>query len=364
MKVFVNVFVYILAAAATVWAADAEKGRAVLENQGCLHCHTVRFEGAGHEAPKPAGDLGGRLAERYTATSLAAAVWNHTPAMWADLAANRIAPPRVSEADWQDMFAYLYSLQIFEPPAELRRGRQTLIDKRCTQCHALPNSTATAAQSAAPVMNWQVTDPVEFLYSLWNHAPRMAERKAANQRDWQTLAGRDLIDITAYVQNAQNAVPNRRFNLPEPSAGKALFDRNCANCHRGTMAPASRLKNATWADIGAGMWNHAPKKRVVPLVSPGDMGAILAYVWEQQYLGEPGNAARGKNTFDRLRCSTCHADGSPRPGQTFTPFSMVALGWGEGRRMHEAMTQRGVRWPRLSATDVANLTAYLNSARR
>lgn len=344
-----------------LWAADAGKGRAVLDNQGCLFCHTVRFDGLGHEAPKPAPDLGGRLVRRYTAPGLAAAVWNHAPAMWAELAANRILPPAISEGDWQDLFAYLYSLQIFDPPAELRRGRQVLVDKQCSRCHALPN---TSGGLATPVMNWRVRDPVEFLLSLWNHAPRMAEQKALTKIEWPTLAGRDIVDITAYVQNVQNAVPNRSFSLPEPGAGKALFERNCANCHRGSLALSSRLSNTTWADIGAAMWNHAPKKRVVPLVSRVDMGAILAYVWEQQYLGEPGNPARGRDAFERHGCARCHANGSPRPEKAYTVFSLVALGWGEGRRMHQAMADQGVRWPRLTATDVSNLAAYLNSSVR
>ena len=91
---------------------------------------------------------------------------------------------------------------------------------------------------------------------------------------------------------------------------------------------------------------------------------------ELQYMGSPGSVTQGQRTFERRKCGVCHSDAttkaplSPRPGQTFTPFSMVALGWGQGRNMHQEMIVKGVRWPRLSSTDVSNLVAYLNSLPR
>jgi len=360
---YLRLTLFLLTAAST-WGADAYRGMQVLENQGCLECHTVRRQGIGHEAIQPAPDLGGRLAAKYTAAALASTLWNHTPAMWAELSAKDLAIPAATESDWQDLFAYLYSLELFDLPAELRRGRQVLQEKRCTECHSVPNATSPASPTGKPAVAWSVGDPVQLAFEMWNHGRAMRESAKGS---WKTLSGRDLLDLTAYVQNLQKTVPNREFSLPEPATGKPLFEQNCARCHRGPASLSTLLRNTTWMDIAAAMWNHVPNMPATPFVSAGDMRKILAYTWELQYMGPPGSIMRGQRTFEQRKCGVCHSDAttkpslSPRPGQIFTPFSMVALGWGHGRKMHQEMIGKGVRWPRLTSTEVSNLVAYLNS---
>ncbi len=356
----------ILLIATTAWGADAGKGAVVLERQGCLTCHTIREEGAGHEALQPAPDLASGLAKRYSPAALAATLWNHTPEMWSRFAASGTPPPAATEDDWADLFAYLYSLQNFDLPGQVRRGEQVLKDKKCSECHALPGSTPATALPGPPVEHWPAADPVQLVFNMWNHAPTMRDRIAANREQWKTLSGRDLLDITTYVQRIQNTLPDRKFELPPALAGQPLFEKNCATCHNGPMSLATRLRNATWADISAGMWNHAPQMLDVPFVTVEDMRAILAYVWELQYTGQPGSRLQGQYVFERKGCITCHVgdDGhavSPRPGKTFSPYSMVALGWGDGRAMHHSMIGQGVSWPELSAADVANLVAYMSA---
>lgn len=119
------------------------------------------------------------------------------------------------------------------------------------------------------------------------------------------------------------------------------------------------LANTTWMDIGASMWNHVTLMRHVPQVSEPDMRKILAYVWELQYRGPQGKPEDGKGTFAQKGCSSCHGDRAI--GKTVTPASLAAIGWGEGRRMHQRMLEQGISWPQLSAQDIADVVAYLNS---
>jgi mono/diheme cytochrome c family protein len=185
------------------------------------------------------------------------------------------------------------------------------------------------------------------------------------------LTGRDLLDLTVYFQTVQNLPRSIQFSLPEPASGKFATVENCSRCHTGPLALATRLQNKTWMDIGAGMWNHVPLLQSVPAISEGDMRGILAYVWEAQYQGPAGSVSRGERVFEDKGCISCHRSPtpkataqSPRPGKTFTPFSMVALGWGSGREMHRQMQEKGVPWPHLSAEDVSNLVAYMNTLNR
>lgn len=339
-------------------AGDPSRGRFVVEDQGCLECHTVHASGSSHENILPATDLASRLSATYTPTALASAVWNHTPRMWSALAQRAVTLPPFSEQDWEDAFAYLYSLQFFELPAEVRRGKAVL-DQKCGGCH--PSLAPSPAQ-------WKsIDDPVVLVSQMWSHAPEMARKARQQGKDWPRVSARDVLDLTAYLQSLRNEAPNRQLSLPPASEGRELFTARCAQCHTGASSLAARLKNKTWMDIGAGMWNHAPDMRRVPEVGAEEMRKILAYVWDLQYRGPEGNVDQGHRTFNKARCIACHRDAitgeprSPRPGQTFTPFSMVALGWGRAREMHQSLEQNGIRWPSLSPRDMENLVAFLNS---
>lgn len=304
-----------------------------------------------------ARDLGARLAPTYGPHSLASDLWNHTPAMWAAFSGRGVMPPSATESDWRDLFAYFYSLQFSEPAGEIGRGKRVLETKRCTDCHSLSNAPNGRGPS---VQNWaHMDDPVVLVYQLWNHASSMKNTFKRNGIEWKTLTGRDLVDLTAYVQNVQSLVPNGEFTLPAPETGKPLFDANCGLCHRDTNSLAMKLRNKTRMDIGADIWNHSQKMPTVRLVSPDDMRKLLAYVWQLQYDGPPGSSAMGQKAFAEKGCSRCHQ--GPFKAGRITAFSIVAAAWGPTRVAHHRMIAEGTAWPNLSPADIANLVAYLNS---
>jgi mono/diheme cytochrome c family protein len=353
-----------LALVQAAMAGNPDRGQAVVQNQGCLECHTVNAAGASHESILPAPDLASRLASTYTPAALASAVWNHTPQMWRDLTNKRALPPAMSDRDWEDAFAYLYSLQFFELPEETGRGRATF-DKKCGGCHS------DTGPGPLPSRGSGVANPVELVYQMWNHAPRMSAQAKTQRKQWQQLSGREMLDLTAYLQTLRNEAPNRRLSLPPAAEGRAPFGQYCAQCHNGgARALQTRLRNRTWMDIAAGMWNHVPEMRGASPVPAEDMPRILAYVWDLQYQGPAGNANEGRRTFNSKRCITCHRDAitgqpkSPRPCQTLTAFSIVGLSWGQSRAMHQRMESQGVPWPTLAPQEVSNLVAFLNSISR
>lgn len=355
----------ILLCAISVSAVDAQRGAMILERQDCLQCHTVGGQSAGHETIFAAPDLAGRLAPTYSPSILASVLWNHTPAMWAEMSSRGVALPDATEEDWQDVFAYLYSLQFFEAPAEVGRGRQVLEAKRCTGCHSITKDVVI--DHAPAVRNWKhIDDPLALAFQMWNHAASMKTELRRRKRDWVMLNGRDLLDITAFVQNLQKLPPEYHLSLPPADSGANLFVKTCAGCHRNTASLALTLRNKTFMDIAAGLWNHIPEMKTVPVVPDSDLRKIVAYVWDLQYNGPAGEALGGRKAFIEKHCITCHKDSSgqartPEPGKTFTPFSMIAVGWGRGRQMHDRMLQDGIEWPQLTPADMRNLTAYLNT---
>lgn len=359
----------VASATAGSWAGDAQRGAAVLSREQCLECHTVNGQGMGHEPPvgTRAPDLAGNLVATYRPTALASAMWNHTVDMWREMLARRATPPTATEAEWQDVFAYLYQLRFAEKPAEFGRGKHAFEANGCAGCHSL---TPPSNGAGKPVSEWApVDDPVALVWQMWNHAATMNVKTNISEKPWPILTGRDFLDLTAWLQYEQKLAPERHFSLPEPATGQLAFDENCQTCHTGPNALQVTTTNQTFMDLGAGMWNHAPLMKIHAIPQP-EMRKILAWVWELQYVGPAGNRANGEHVFEGAGCVNCHrspANGAPmRPRKTneFTPFSMIALGWGEARQMHLEMVKKGMAWPKLSPDDMNDLLAYMNTLPR
>jgi mono/diheme cytochrome c family protein len=342
-------------------AADAQRGAAVVQRERCLGCHSIRGEG-GNTAP----DLGRRFAHSYTPATLAAEMWNHAPRMWAAIEQANMPLPRLTEADADDLFAYLYSVRYFDRPGDAGRGKELFTEKHCSGCHSL---TEPSHGPGDPVSSWMsLKDPVALVEDMWNHASVMQRAVQQKEHQWVMLTGQDLTDLTVYLQN----LPSQRgekasFTLPDPASGREPFEKNCAQCHTGSLSLDKRLSGMTLTDVAAAMWNHVPRMLTVPTVGTDDMHKIVAYVWEKQYLGPSGNAGKGRKVFQDKHCASCHDDPTftqahfMRGGKVFTPLSMVSVLWLHGPQMLEQMKKRGVTWPRLSPEDISNLVSYLNT---
>lgn len=211
---------------------------------------------------------------------------------------------------------------------------------------------------------------LDLIHWMWTHASSM-KKEFAQSGARKKLTGADFLDLTAYLRSTRN-LPEQVVTSADLSDGAFLTGRYCGGCHGGSNSFAASLsRNRTLMDIGAATWNHIARSEPLPAPSPKDFRAITAYVWELQYRGPAGVASRGADLFERKGCISCHRSPapqatpmSPRPGRTFTPLSMVALGWGSGREMHRQMKEKGVAWPHLSGEEVAHLVAFLNTLRR
>jgi mono/diheme cytochrome c family protein len=352
----------VLALTSCAWAGDAQRGEQVLQRENCLRCHNVRGSGS-----TTAPDLGGELARRYTPAALASVMWNHAPAMWARMSAEGATIPRLTVQDSDDLFAYFFSVRFFEVPGEAERGRYVFLTKHCADCHSLSEPSQGPGDA---VSNWKsLGDPILLVQQMWNHQAAMETAVTQKQKKWVELTGQELTDLSLYLRNLpQNKKRPVDFSLPDPASGEEPFRATCAGCHQGnSMALDRRLGNMTLTEVTAAIWNHAPKMKAAPTTSPEDMRKIVAYVWERQYLGTGGSAAKGKHAFEAKRCSTCHADGEagaprlPSGGKSFTSVAMISVLWTHGPQMLERMKERGVPWPNLSADDISNLVAYLDS---
>jgi mono/diheme cytochrome c family protein len=81
---------------------DAGRGRRVFEDKNCAGCHEQRRLETGSP------DLA-QSAELYSPITLTAAVWDHAPAMFEVMKADRVAWPRFRGSEMADLIAYLNS---------------------------------------------------------------------------------------------------------------------------------------------------------------------------------------------------------------------------------------------------------------
>ncbi len=356
-------FVAARAGRAAVMTADSERGRRLFETQSCIECHSLHGTG-GTGAP----DLGRSIDRGYTPVLLAAAMWNHAPAMWEAMRRRQTPPPALSGQDAADLFAYFYSVRFFGTPGDAGRGKRLFSERRCGSCHGSEESRAAGAR---PLREWHSTgDPIFLASEMWNHAHNM---KAAFDRSgiaWQTLTSQELADILVYVRSvAGKAVPATRFAIATSDSGEKLFDaKGCAGCHTSRLALPPRLKNQNLTDIAVAMWNHAPKMaQPPPHLAPEEMRAIVTYLWVQQLSAESGNPDRGKRVFEAKQCAACHenpASGAPRLADrkgSFSPISIVSALWRHGPRMLDRMTAQNIAWPRFTGRQMSDLIAYLNA---
>jgi mono/diheme cytochrome c family protein len=354
-------------------AGDAKIGAQVLQDAHCNQCHKVMGEGGAASARVDAPDLADAFAVRYTAQALASTLWNHTPTMWDAMNKEVVARPKITASEAEDLFTYLYSLRYFDKAGDAKRGQDAWDRKGCSGCHV--TAGGRTAGSAPPLGTWRVEDPMALARQMWNHAGAMKAQLAKLQRPWQSLTGRDLADLHAYARQVQTggaAKPKTtEFSYRDDYKGAVLYESNCRRCHVGSLAPERRLGNKTFLDIAAGMWNHSPRMANLPIISNEEMNSVVGYVWRLQYMGEPGQVTRGRQTFRTKQCSTCHEDAPNANGQTatrilrgervFSPFHLIAHAWEQGTLMQQAMKQRGVRWPSLQPADVSDIVAYLNT---
>lgn len=345
-------------------AADSQRGEELFQTQGCIQCHAINGRG-GKEAPDP----GRRIARGYTPALLASTMWNHAPAMWSVMRRQGIERVDLDSQQAADLLALFTSSRFFDRPGDAARGKQAFHRSRCAECHGIETSNAA---DAAPVAKWRALgDPIALAESMWNHAGKMRQEFAARNIPWPELTGQELSDMLVYLRNLPaTRTIIWRLQTSTGDTGEALFKvKGCSECHTGNLDLRSRLKGRTLTDIAAAMWNHAPKMKGAAIrFDTGEMNEILSYLWCLRLLDEGGNSRRGEKLFAEKHCSACHGDKSgdapdlrTRNDQEHTSLTMISALWKHGPAMLDRMREKGFLWPRLTADDMSDLIAFLNS---
>jgi len=160
----------------------------------------------------------------------------------------------------------------------------------------------------------------------------------------------------------------------------------CQKCHSingkgGTRAPdLGRMidRNFSPATLAATMWNHAPNMWASMResdIKPGDLteqGAadLFGYFYASRFFEKPGDAGRGKRFFYQRGCSGCHGllkalKPSVKPVSEWEVLAdSVALAEAMWNHRSSMLVETGasrMRWPEVSAQDLADALVYLRN---
>jgi len=351
-------------------------GWRVLHEKGCAYCHAVSGQG-GQIGP----DLGRTYRGHLNASELAGAMWNHVPRMLALMRQYELPEVSVTRAEMADLLSLLYFVRYLDEAGDPREGARILQEKKCAECHLLEREGGTIGPD---LLRWAgYVNPIVWAQMMWEHGAGMEKAMEQANIPWPELDDDDLGNIIAFVRSVGPSAPKVYLRPGSSAQGRRLFqERKCALCHSPDSDP--RHKGPDLAHIhlphslsalASSMWNHLPAMRKlmaeqgveVPALTAQEMADVIAYLFAQQYEGEPGDATRGQRIFVQNRCGHCHTFYSPSEGAAAGPESVVGLGhaaWQHGARMVEQMTLAGISWPTFEGTEMADLIAYINSAGR
>ena len=357
---------------------DPTRGAQLFQERGCQHCHAIYGEG-GRIGPS----LSSSAEHRETMDDLVASMWNHAPAMWERMDAEKLPRPQLDEKDVSDLLAFLYVTRYLDEPGSPMAGSKVFVERGCSQCHAVNGQGPKVGPDLTSV---GADTPITWTQTLWNHAPQMEVRMRGMKVAWPRFEGSEMNDLLAYVRSVSTAVRREYKLLPaDVDRGHAVFEtKGCAQCHSvdgtpgaaPTLGPGSRAPT-TIVQFAAAMWNHSPEMwRVMqgrriprPTFQADEMADLIAYLYSIRYFDPPGSAQKGRALFGARGCAGCHGAGGEGSGlapalrvrgRSYSSITLATVVWQHGPEMRKNAAQLGKSWPTLQSGDIADLTAFLN----
>jgi len=361
-------------------------GASVFERKGCSRCHAI-----GQRGPNTGPDLG-QVKFFGDVLDFAGAFWNHAPLMRQKMAALRIQRPVLAPDEAANLVAFLTAYRYYDTmvreAGNPALGRIVFVKRGCAGCHEAEQGQTPRAPDLGRYRTIRKA-PISIAQALWEHSPAMTEEMRKRGVSWPTLSGREMTDLTAYLQAG---LPERGpdppvFELGDPKRGRDLFTtKRCVVCHAiggagGQVAPDLGSRGRGMArsvpEIAGLMWNHSQqmneefKRRHIERATFSDteMADVISYLYFVNYTNVRGAPSRGEQLF-KDKCSACHVLGRTNVGPDLLavsgldrPIGVIAAMWNHAASMEQQSTRRGFSWPRLERGDTANLTAYLITQR-
>ncbi len=333
----------------------------------CSTCHSVNGKG-GHLGP----DLGSIHPSKPAMGWLASALWNHAPAMWGHMGAEK--PPRIDQEEMAHLLAFLHHAGSGDRPGDAAAGRRIFMEKGCDGCHR---------RVAAP------RNDTAWAQTMWDHARSKGEAIKQRLGEWPEFTGDEMNDLIAFVSVGPPEPKPARIKESSLRGGAErgwnVFEKKCMRCHSvggnggrigPELGPDYNLPQGA-AQFAAVLWNHAPSmlkhareaSTTMPELEGAEIRDVQTFLNSLQYFEPRGSRFLGERVFTERGCARCHgtsAEGTRegpklRAGsEAFTTTSLASALWMHGPEMHTQAQRLGVAWPTLESTDIGDLISFLN----
>lgn len=281
-----------------------------------------------------------------------------------------------------------FAQPLSSPTQNPAAGSRVFGSKGCAQCHAVNG----VGGQVGPDLG-RIARPRSFYglaAAMWNHFPRMAERRRELGILHPHLNPRETGDLIAFLYTLNYFDPPGNLE-----AGQRLFtEKKCIVCHQvegtgGVIGPNLDFfkQHGSPIFVATAMWNHGPamaetmRARGIkrPTFKGTELIDLIAYLKsaspepaEDPLYVLPGRADEGRRLFLEKDCRRCHSirgqGGRVGPDlaerglhRTLTEFA--AAMWNKAPAMIKAMKVGGISVPQLRAEEMADLVAYLYSVR-
>jgi mono/diheme cytochrome c family protein len=362
---------------------DPLAGSRVYGAKGCSTCHSINGIGG-----KVGPDLA-RINQNRSFNDIAAAMWNHLPQMSAEAKKRGVSMANLSTREAGDLIAFLFTQNYFDGSGNAEMGKRLFTTKNCVQCHQIGGVGGVWGPKLD--VFGQTASPINVAAAMWNHGPAMTEAMRARGIDRPNLRAPELRDLVAYFRSiARQKTGSRVSVLPgRISEGRSLFaSKQCIKCHSiqgtGARVGPDLGRRGLYRDVlefAAALWNKAPamlramalRKVTVPAVAPDEMADIIAYLRSFQYIGEPGDAARGRRLLVEKQCVSCHSlageggRGAPdlaRMEGLDSPSAIISALWNHGGVMLQQAQARNIAWPELKTDEMTHVMAFFERSAR
>ena len=357
---------------------DPAKGERLYQTQGCATCHATVRARANARAP----DLSATGRQRHL-LDLAAAIWNHSPAMNARMKQRGVTLPDFSASETTDLLAYLYVIGFADERGDAVQGEKLFAEKGCSTCHAARGPSPRGAPRVAELARFATG--AGMVQAMWNHGPLMQERIRQQGLQRATFGPSDVRDLQAFLRRS-TSVQAPQGAPGDWREGEQLFSiKGCARCHgveseKAKLGPdlSRRVLPRTISGLAGLLWNHGMRMRQmmdryempVPSFKGNELADLTAYLSLLGFVGPPGNAASGRALFAEKQCNRCHAVNGQggaigpdlaRSQAVLSPIEAARLMWQHSPAMQTRLAQQGMTWPQLSGRELSDLLSYLSS---
>lgn len=270
---------------------DANRGKSLFHEKGCIVCHPISGKGKRGEASL------NDFPQNISPVFLSMEIWNHGPSMIANMVQLGLKWPEFKDQEMIDLLEFIKTNAkgpkeiAYITPGNPREGQKTFLSKGCGECHPVRGEkTSQSGVDLSKKSKAYYQSLTRVASAMWNKGPAVLAKMSQTKSGIPKFSPKEMADLTAYLYFL-----HFMGEPGNPSQGKKKFSElGCVQCHgldskRGEVMHidlSKYQKTNNPMEIAAGIWNHSVEIRKAtlekgipwPRFKKGEMADLLEYV--------------------------------------------------------------------------------------